>query len=804
MYGYKKVRKMMSLIVLLSMLLTLLGGCAKNQAADSGSVPGTNGTEHTGSSDSKVENDGEAAGEQEQNGGTQSPDSQAMGRYVEDVTDLSDRISGRRNRLFQLADGKLVITDGNKPLLVSGDNGITWEAEKQPWLSRLEEKDSYVVDIAIGKDSTTAVVLGEMDENGEYRQRALVIRADGTEIPVEPPSAESIPYAVGVSDEGRVFISVGKSDDLYEVKEDGSCELYLTVSNGPAKFMQFHGNLLIMDGVSYDTLLVYDIGKEEFVQSDDTFNDFVRDYYNGGNQFNSDDGFEMYFFAGEESVLYLAGARGLHRHVLGGSAVEQIIDGSLCTLGNPSDRLEGMVMLENNEFLALFTGAKLVRFVYDADIKTVPDNLVKVYSLKENPTIQQAASLYQTANPEVMVQYEVGIEEGSSITREDALKSLNTKIMAGEGPDVLILDDMPLASYIKKGLLLDMSAFIDGLNGEDALFGNLVDAMKNGEKLYMMPAEIYIPVIAGEEKYVSQMKDLEGIADGIEALRRDHPEKDLISICTAKGIMRFYAMSCVPAWITESGEINREAVAEFLEQTKRIYDAQMEGLPQKKIDEYNLLNENWVTEFGETRDNSKYLRSGAKAMLYTSQYMRILCGALDGRNAYAEIISIHKVNGYENTVWSVMNGQSSNVFGAGTLLGISAASKHPEQAEDFIKLCLGKENQAAIWTGFPVNQAAFEQIFVPEENQVDENGAFSWESMGNPDGERISFVSYWPDEKQKEEIRNCIGKAAVPYIENKMLEDAVYEEGGGYLQGMRSLEDALNSIEKRVALYMAE
>ena len=87
---------------------------------------------------------------------------------------------------------------------------------------------------------------------------------------------------------------------------------------------------------------------------------------------------------------------------------------------------------------------------------------------------------------------------------------------------------------------------------------------------------------------------------------------------------------------------------------------------------------------------------------------------------------------------------------------------------------------------------------------MDENGAFSWESMGNPDGERISFVSYWPDEKQKEEIRNCIGKAAVPYIENKMLEDAVYEEGGGYLQGMRSLEDALNSIEKRVALYMAE
>ena len=68
-----------------------------------------------------------------------------------------------------------------------------------------------------------------------------------------------------------------------------------------------------------------------------------------------------------------------------------------------------MVMVENNEFLALFAGAKLVRFVYDADIPTVPDELVKVYSLKENSTIQQAVSLYQTANPGVMVQYEVGI-----------------------------------------------------------------------------------------------------------------------------------------------------------------------------------------------------------------------------------------------------------------------------------------------------------------------------------------------------------------------------------------------------------
>lgn len=803
-YG-KKLKKAMSVIVLFSLLMTLTGGCGKNQTADSASAPGMDGVDSTTEESGKNAGN-EGAGRTEGNGRSagQPAASQAKGRYVEEVTDLSDRISGRRNRLFQLADGTLIISNGNKPFLVSKDNGVTWEEERKLWLSKLEEKDSYVAGIEIGADSTTALVLGEMDENGEYGQRALVIKADGTEIPVEPPSAELEPSSVGVSEDGRVFVSMGGSDDLYEVKEDGSCELYLTVPNGRPAFMQFHGNLLIMDGHSYETLLFYDIEKEEYVKGDETLNDFIKDYYNGGNQFNSDDGFEMYFFAGEEDVLYLAGTKGLHRHVLGGSAMEQIIDGSLCVLSNPADVLEGMVMLENNEFLALFTGAKLVRFVYDAEIPTVPDELVKVYSLKENSTIQQAVSLYQTANPDVMVQYEVGIAEGSSMTREDALKSLNTKIMAGEGPDVLILDDMPLDSYIEKGLLLDMSALISGMDGEEALFENLVEVMKTGDKLYAMPCEIHIPAIAGEEKYIAQMKDLKGIADGMEALRKDNPENAILRICSPKGIMRFFSMTCVPAWITESGEINREAIGEFLEQTKRIYDAQIEGLSQKEIDEYNRSNDSFMEEFGESLDDSRYLRTGAGALLYTSQYMKIFYGALDGQRAYAQMTSINKVNGYENDVWSVMNGQSSHVFCANTLLGISAASKHPGLAEDFIRLCLGKENQAAIWTGFPVNQAAFEQTFVPDGNQVDENGAFSWESMGTPDGERFSFISYWPDEKQKEDIRKCIEAANTPYIENRMLENAVYEEGSGYLLGMRSLEDALNAIEKRIALYMAE
>lgn len=268
----RTIRKAVSVVVMFSLLLALLGGCGQNQAQNSGLTPETNtSTEGEGSTDAeKTDNSAAQAGNSGQETGQQPADSQAKGRYVEEVTDLSEYISGRRNRLFQLEDGRLIISDGNKPFLVSKDNGATWEEEKYPWLSKLEEADSYIVDIAIGANFTTALVIGRM-EGDEYIQEGLVIRADGTEIPMEMPSADMYPRVVGVSDEGRVFVGMN-GDNIYEVKEDGSCELYLTVPNGAPSFMQIRDGLLMIDGTSYETILFYDIEKEEYAEKDEALN----------------------------------------------------------------------------------------------------------------------------------------------------------------------------------------------------------------------------------------------------------------------------------------------------------------------------------------------------------------------------------------------------------------------------------------------------------------------------------------------------------------------------------------------------
>ena len=67
-----------------------------------------------------------------------------------------------------------------------------------------------------------------------------------------------------------------------------------------------------------------------------------------------------------------------------------------------------------------------------------------VYTLDENPSLKQVISRYEEQHPEKPVNMVVGIPEGSDISADDAIRSLNAMMAAGDVPDVLVLDGLPI------------------------------------------------------------------------------------------------------------------------------------------------------------------------------------------------------------------------------------------------------------------------------------------------------------------------------------------------------------------------
>ncbi|MDE5939434.1 MAG: extracellular solute-binding protein [Lachnospiraceae bacterium] len=783
----KAEKKVWAFVFSVCMLAIALGGCGSH-----GDL-----SDHTGKN--QIENGGNADGTDALS------ESTVMGRYVETATDLSGSI-GFVSDIFKLEDGSLIIADTEKDFLMMKEGGEAWETDARSWKTRMQEESS-IRSLAVGKDNTVGVIydtaaqspLAEDYNPFEENLEVMVVRADGTQVSVEMAGLEEeTPYRIWISDTGRIFVSTfGPNPGLYEIEEDGSSDRLLTLESATS-LIRFQNQLMIFDRLDGDGLTIYDMEQEQYIE-DEVLHDFVEENYkdrsgNGGSFY------DLYFFMGEENVLYLAGKKGLHRHVIGGNAIEQIIDGNLSSLGNPSYQLRGMSMVGDSEFMALFSNGRAVRYTYNPDIPTVPGEKLRVYSLRDNSTVRQAVNLYQTAYPDVYIEYEVGTETDSSVTREDTLKNLNMKLLAGDGPDVLILDHMPVDSYIEKGLLADLSPVMETLSGENALFENIVSAFRTEEGIYMMPCEIQLPVAFGKKEYTQGMTDLEGIADTMERLRENVPEKNLYGFCTKKSIMKLFSMISVPDWTTEKGEINEEGLSGYLVNVKRIYDAQMQGLAKEDIERYYDLSESYRERYVYSLDDSaEMIRTGVDYVDFVVGDRQFLYGTLGGDFTYAALYAVQQMEEYEDCETVLMKPE---IFYPQTLTGISAVSEHNEQAQSFLRFLLGKENQSSLFMGFSVNRSAFDTI----RETAKETGDEVYIDMGVMDenGKVYAITGGFPGEKEIQRLQNWMESVSVPYIEDDLLEEAVYEEGALYLEGTQSLENTLERIEKRVALYMAE
>lgn len=482
--------------------------------------------------------------------------------------------------------------------------------------------------------------------------------------------------------------------------------------------------------------------------------------------------------------------------------MEQIVDGGLSMLSNPNYYTIDMMQLEGDAFLGLYTGNKLIRFTYDPDVPSVPEQVVKLYSLQENANIRQAISRYQVQHPDVFVSYEVGMGSGDSVTREDAIKKLNTQIMAGEGPDLLVMDDLPFDSYVEKGMLADLTDYLAQYSAEEPLFDNVIEALKKDGKAYVAPATIGIPQIAAAAEGMENVKDLSDLADVMEQLRQAHPGESIMGIGDASTILKRLAATSAPKWIAADGSIDRAVLQEYLEQCKRIYDIQMDSLDQEMVATYQERMGRLAEYYGvgmEQIDWEAYL----DLMSYLGKEQHMMIGWMCAQYGYLELESLSKNEASKDAKVIPMQGQCTKVFKPATMLAVSAASGQIDAAKDFMSTFLSAEVQSE-YDGLPLNRNAFDIQFTPKEDIMGAEGEYTSLYTTDADGNGIGYTMYWPSDETIAAFKQELSELTTAYVPDQMLEGAVFKQGTGYMQGEQTIEQALDEIERAVAIYMAE
>lgn len=727
----------------------------------------------------------------------------AMGRYLESEINLPEDCSMSEGLEF-LEDGTLRYSFRNSEYenlyVDSGDNGETW-GEPISIVNLLNlDSDTYQINSTkLKKDGGIFVDVIEYtsEDFEDYVKHEYYIDKDGSARELSMDFLEGVYFWGGMefTDTGTLLAGVSGKGIAEISLEDGSALRWFEEGE-TVEWFGLAGNELIVnvDG----SIHYYDLETGKPADDQEALSQQITSNENNLYR-NVTSSWTILFLPGDEedSVFYVDNT-GMYRYAFGGSVVEQIIDGSLNSLGSPATGFIDMVKDSQGRFyLAVSDGdghAKILRFEYSRDVSAVPDTELKVYSLREDSFLRQAAAVFQKKYPDIYISLETGMSGEDAITTTDALKTLNTEIMAGKGPDILILDGIPADTYVEKGLLEDISGILENVMETDGLLENIYQPYEEEDgSVHYMPLNFAIPVIAGHTEDIDKINDLKTLADVIDG-NKDSYDSGRMSLPICMGprmLLRSLARVSAGAWLKEDGTLEESAISEFLSQAYRMYQPTRKIMEELAGAEYDEYDSQWAAELERL-----YLSS---MMLLDGTY-QLAVGEIFSSYGLSDLYSTELVD--DTITDKIWNGQEENCFIPIQSVGISAKAAEKDAAELFVEFMFSQDGQRIGTEGLPVNQAVYEDMDYWKDAETDT--VLSTSSYGNATGEMQMFETRQASDETIRRMQDFGKTLDKPSAVNEFILSAVSDHGKRYLNDEISLDEAVEAIIQEVNLYLSE
>ena len=744
---------------------------------------------------------GEGAGSLIPSGDAQEAGAPAMGRYIEEECALPGGYNIGALHETEAGELECLVSPEEAPqdfgLYRSGDAGQSWEKQERPGLQAfLAQEDITLTSAVFGEDGDLYLLfyrddpeLSKLRAEKEARGERPDYEKDFPQnrLAIFPAEGEMAELALGFERSdgmagselvlrlcGEEWLICASYRTLYQFDlKTGEAENIFTCEEQVFNFAVQDQKIFVL---AYNTK---EIQCFDLVTGEECDRILPPDQVDGGASVLSGER--------ESNALLLSDRTGLYRYVLGGSIWERLVDGELSSLGLPS--LSGRMLCGAADgsyytVCALMAGGSyrqlLFRYVYSDAVPTIPQEELSVYALRDNDTIRQAMGLWQRQHPDMRVSFQIGLDPQSAMTRSDALRTLSTALLAGKGPDLLVLDGLPHRSYVEKGALCDLSAFLEEKLQKGELLENIAATYRQEGKTYAIPARFGVPQLWVSEEGGRHAGSLTEFAGWLSTQQAENGW--IYPDMTPEGLIKAFAISCMPAWKQEDGSLKKEPLIEFLEAIRRMSETEPEELR-----EYQTLPE----------DTPPLSILG---LSFTTGSVLILPGVSQGfseaRDAYAGIGTMR------DGVCLPMPGQAESLYVPQTILGINAHSERQEQALSLLEAILSEAVQRMDFEdGYPVNAAAFEQSW---HNPYREGaGAYSF-SGETADGQPYDLDVAWPDEDFMLRQADWIRALSVPAEEDAVLLDMLLSETKGFFAGKQTAQEAAEALIGRTETYLSE
>ncbi len=722
----------------------------------------------------------------------------AMGRYLE--TDIALPEEMELQDVVRTAEGTIrIIGRGGEgyALWDSADGGASWE---QTGTLAAEYANEWFTDAALNPNGGCAVVGLEEKQPAEGQTGAgmrdfiyymVSFDAQGNVLYRRDIEEDSVSHLC-FTQNGQLIGRVGNEVMLF----DGDTgETAVTFSTDGAEEIGICGEEVLLLTGSRE-LQRYDTATGEPLPRDEALDEALfasgKDYIIGSSISQP-----IVMAEDEDGRLCYCTDEGIFVHRMGGTAVEKVVDGEMNSMTSPSMELCALAAADQCFYLICYDDGKsvyqMMKYEYSADTPSMPQKELTVYSLMENAEIRQAAAVFQKQYPDTYVNYEIGMSGENGVTAADALRTLNTELLAGSGPDVLLLDNMAADTYAAQGLLTDLSEIAAEVRDSDGLLDNVAGAYEQDGFLPLIPAEFGILTAAGDPAL------LDGL-NGTEALEELAAQQGALSVYDIGMLREFLYRVYSGSWENEDHTLNQERLSAYVNAVKHITDTWKEYAAPEDLDMLAMYEDggymNW-NQFQQTGMNGDDL--SIEVMDIAQNPGGIHLGTLYDIIGYCGLTTVNKQTGM--CALEALPLTEEKLFVPCCMLSILSTSREPERAADFVKYMLSREAQENLGNGFPVNRTALEHTVY--DDRLEEIGGMEVVSS-DKDGSYFELTYEWPSREECDALFAMAEQATVPVASEQVQHDVVMEEMKRCLNGETGTDETVNAILQRINLYLAE